>query len=306
MKKNLLLIVGIGFFVILGAAVFWQKNNISLLSLPEKLIPSPSPLITDRFIMLADTGAASPAQFEVADTITKLCDEEKNCRAAFIAGDVIYEEGVTSVDDVQFKTKFEDVYTNVNLPFYIAYGNHDYLGCQECYLDYTQKSTKWKMPARYYRQDFGATSFWIIDTEQFDLDQQNWLKDELAQSSATWKVVTGHRPIVTNEATKVKENWNGKEELKAIICQQASLYVAGHAHILEDLGSLEGCNVQQLVVGGGGAYTREKTNYYPTLFDHAGNGFAQLTSNTTELSITFFDATGEVLFERSVLSSKNN
>lgn len=298
-KKSLIALAGV-LIIALGLIIGWQKIYPTSFSLPTQLTPSPSPLITDRFIMLADTGAASPAQFEVADTITKLCDEEQNCRAAFIAGDIIYEEGVTSVDDPQFKTKFEDVYQNSNLPFYIAYGNHDYLGCQECYLGYALKSSKWKMPARYYRQDFNDTSFWIIDTEQFDLEQQNWLKDELGQSAATWKVVVGHRPIATNEATKVKENWNGKAELKDIICTQASLYVAGHAHILEDLGSLEGCTAQQLVVGGGGAYVRETADYHPTLFDHAGNGFAHLTTTAEQLTITFVDAVGGKLFERTL------
>ncbi len=300
MNKKIIIIVGFAFALAIGLIMGWQKISPFFFSLPEKIIVSPAPLVPDRFIMLADTGAASPAQFQVAESVAKLCDKEKNCRAAFIAGDVIYEEGVKSVEDSQFKTKFEDVYKDINLPFYIAYGNHDYIGCQECYLDYTQKSSKWKMPAPYYRQDFGNTSFWVIDTERFNREQQNWLKNELTQSTATWKIVTGHRPIVTNETTKVKEDWNGREELRDIVCKHASLYVAGHAHILEDLGSLEGCSVQQLVVGGGGAYTRETSDHYPKLFDHAGNGFAELNINSQQITITFLNAAGEKLFERTV------
>ena len=154
------------------------------------------------------------------------------------------------------------------------------------------------MPKSYYRQDFDDASFWMIDTENFGNEQQLWLQNELTQSTARWKVVVGHRPLLTNESTKVKENWNGKAELKDILCQKANLYVSGHAHILEDLGPLDDCQVQQLVVGGGGAYTREILDFYPKLFNFAGNGFAELAINEQGLTITFLDAQNNQLFQR--------
>ena len=47
-------------------------------------------------------------------------------------GDNFYEDGVASVDDPQWKTKFEDVYDAKSLvvPIYASLGNHDRVG--EC------------------------------------------------------------------------------------------------------------------------------------------------------------------------------
>ena len=34
--------------------------------------------------------------------------------------------GTTSINDTQFKTKFEDPYYNIHKKFYLCLGNHDY------------------------------------------------------------------------------------------------------------------------------------------------------------------------------------
>ena len=44
-----------------------------------------------------------------------------------LLGDNFYEDGVASVDDPQWQTKFEDPYANIDLPFYAVLGNHDHM-----------------------------------------------------------------------------------------------------------------------------------------------------------------------------------
>jgi acid phosphatase len=266
--------------------------------------PSPQPVDTTpvaEFVLLGDTGSGAPAQFAVGQAIAKYCSQSQLCQAAFIAGDIIYEKGVTSVDDPQFKTKFEDPYQSLNFPFYIAFGNHDYAGCPSCYIEYSSKSTKWRMPSSYYTQKFGEQiHFFVIDTEQFGEEQRAWLKNELATSAAQYKVVVGHRPLETYEVTKVGEYWNGKKELKEIVCDQADLYVAGHAHIMEDIGQLDGCQVRQLVTGGGGAYVRQVSEKFTGEFAAAQNGFVVLSVFSDKLSFTFYNEQGEVLHQASL------
>lgn len=289
-------VVLITFLTGLAWGFLYQKQH----PLSQTISSITKPPVIHRFVMLADTGAATPAQFEVAKSVKKVCDEKQNCEAAFIAGDIIYENGVSSENDPQFKTKFEDPYHDIELPFYIAYGNHDYIGCAECYLAYTQKSSKWRMPAAYYVQMFDDVSFFVIDTEKFSSAQQQWLRDALAVSTAKWKIVVGHRPLKTYEVTKVGENWNGKQELQDIICHNADIYVAGHAHILEDNNAIGDCSVQQLVVGGGGAYHREATADHHETFLEEGNGFATLAISLTVTDVTFFDKDGTTLFDRTI------
>ncbi len=247
--------------------------------------PSSTPLY---FAMLGDTGAATPEQFAVAKLVQQKCEEVGACEAAFIAGDVIYEKGVKSVTDPQFQTKFEEPYQDLSFPFYIAYGNHDFGGCAACYIDYTSHSDKWRMPAAYYVQSFSELiSFFVIDTEHFGREQQTWLKAILADSHARYKIVVGHRPIKTFETTKVGENWYGKKELQAIICNQADFYIAGHAHILEDNGDIGDCTVKQLVTGGGGAHVRTVAPNEGN-FAVAKNGFVLLKVSDSEITYNFF------------------
>ena len=93
-------------------------------------------------------------------------------------GDNIYETGVESTTDPAWQTKFEQPYNDVDLPFYVALGNHDYGGNMiidvpgignefekgQVEVDYTQVSTKWNMPATHYTFTWGDVGFIMLDT----------------------------------------------------------------------------------------------------------------------------------------------
>eukprot|EP00756_Hemistasia_phaeocysticola_P022057 Hpha_TRINITY_DN15810_c1_g6::TRINITY_DN15810_c1_g6_i1::g.191328::m.191328/K14379/ACP5; tartrate-resistant acid phosphatase type 5 len=77
-------------------------------------------------------------------------------------GDNFYDSGVKSVDDPQFKSKFEDTFTQSSLqvPWYVGAGNHDYYGGTkgvEAEIEYSQKSTRWNYPSLYYSKDLKGT-----------------------------------------------------------------------------------------------------------------------------------------------------
>ncbi len=304
------LILGIlGIVLVLGKLLGWPRGNGVSAFLPSlagtQVSPSPTPLPPQYFVVVGDTGAATPAQFAVAKAMQASCEQVGGCQAGFIAGDAIYENSVSSVTDPQFQTKFEEPYKNLSIPLYIAYGNHDYLGCAECYLEYANHSQKWRMPASYYVQSFGdEVSFFVIDTEKFGTVQQQWLKDNLTSNQAHHKVVIGHRPIETFETTKLGENWNGKAELQEILCQTGDLYVAGHAHVLEDNGQIGDCSVKQLVAGGGGAHLRTVSEKSDGDFSAAKHGFVLLKVSEQELNYSFIDSQGEVLFKSQAVPSQ--
>ena len=85
-------------------------------------------------------------------------------------GDNIYPDGVKSVKDPQFKTKFEIPYSGLkrDLFFFQTLGNHDYRGNILSQIKYTNHSERWKMPNNFYvfRKTINNASveFFAIDT----------------------------------------------------------------------------------------------------------------------------------------------
>ena len=86
-------------------------------------------------------------------------------------GDNFYEHGVASTDDPQWQKTFEDVYVapSLQVPWYVALGNHDYLGNCDAQIAYSRLSQRWNMPARYFTQTrpidaATAVDFFYLDT----------------------------------------------------------------------------------------------------------------------------------------------
>jgi len=279
------------FFLIVLISLFpkIKQNNLNIK-------PNDSLEITNEaLIFLGDTGTGDGTQYKVGQAIKNYC-LTNNCRAVILMGDIIYNQGVSSINDKQFIDKFEKPYREVNLPFYISYGNHDYLGCTVCYLDYSSKSSKWIMTAPYYKLSFDNADIFIIDTEKFSQIQANWLKDGIDKSRATFKIVTGHRPIITYESTHAGEKWTGMDLLQKIICQKVDYYISGHSHLLEDVGRIGRCKTIQLVSGGGGAFPRKINPENKDQFYFEGNGFLSLVITKNLISTEFIDKEGNIIF----------
>jgi tartrate-resistant acid phosphatase type 5 len=284
--------------IVISAGLFFftlrKRSNVGgkdTMNTSTEKIASPK----EQFILMGDVGTAAPQQFQVADAIKSKCDTEQNCKAVFILGDIIYENGITSAKDPQLQTKLEKPYKDINLPFYLLFGNHDYLACSDCYLQFASGSAKWHFPKRYYQQDFDEVSFFVIDTEKFDIEQQKWLVDQIAGSTKEWKVVLGHRPIVSEESTKKGEDWSGRKKLQEIVCSSADYYISGHAHLLEDRGEDPDCKAHFLISGAGGSYVREITKPFTGKFYAEENGFLSLTVNNKEAKYEFINKEGKVL-----------
>jgi len=146
-------------------------------------------------------------------------------------GDNFYPDGVPGVETPQWQTSYEKIYRapSLQVPWYVLLGNHDYHTSAQAQIDYTLHGPRWKMPARYYsvtrRVDPQTTAqFFFLDTNAFIVGYRNnpakykgvneqdsaaqlaWLERELARSSAQWKIVCGHHPILSaSEKTRRHE-----------------------------------------------------------------------------------------------------
>ena len=119
-------------------------------------------------ILVGDTGCGNNDQYLVSKSMSKLIKKNPGIKSVMIIGDNIYPDGCQTVDDEQFITKFQDPYKNIDLPFYLCLGNHDYHTKAQTQIDYTfskhNKDHKWNMPKKWYSQQFPHCEFFFIDT----------------------------------------------------------------------------------------------------------------------------------------------
>ncbi|MBT8494949.1 MAG: metallophosphoesterase, partial [Deltaproteobacteria bacterium] len=181
---------------------------------PDAAVPDPV-----RFIIMGDVGTGSDDQYKVAEAIKNKCDAD-GCDFVLLLGDNIYQSGVTSVEDDQWRTKFEQPYGNLDLPFYAVLGNHDYGGIigvppvgiesgglgNEWYkgpieVEYTQHSDKWNMPATHYTFTWANVGFIMLDTnsilwgDKTHGDQKAWYPTALMEvEGADWVFQAVHHP----------------------------------------------------------------------------------------------------------------
>lgn len=181
------------------------------------------------FIILGDTGTGDNNQKLVSEAAKRICDLHK-CDFALLLGDNIYEYGPNGPSDPQFQDKFENPYSDFDIPFFLVQGNHDNSwvlpgdgglnkrGSYEVQYANSGKSKKFRMPARYYNFAFPQDSevplveFFALDTnslahsisdltmnlDEYNLEQQLWLTEAIEKSKAQWKFAMGHHPYVSN------------------------------------------------------------------------------------------------------------
>jgi tartrate-resistant acid phosphatase type 5 len=281
---------------------------------------SPSAL---EFLVVGDWGRnGTNHQREVATQMGHAA-RSRGSRCVISVGDNFYEDGVESVSDPQWRSSFEEIYSagSLQVPWYVALGNHDYRGVPQAQIDYARTSSRWRMPSRYYKvagSDIGAphVDLFVIDTSplvhqyrdkvhsaiaqnvasQDVAAQLRWLDEQLGQSAAPWKLVIGHHTIYsggsghgdTPETTQLISPLLQKHHVQA--------YINGHDH---DLQHLRRGGVDYFCCGAG-SEIRPVQAVEGTLFCAARSGFAALRSEPDALTVEFRDFTGLRLYRSAV------
>src|SRR5690606_13129966 len=120
-------------------------------------------------------------------------------------------------------------------------------------------------PARYYRARHGPADIFYLDSsepgffEGGSLSQIEWLDDELASSTAQWKIVAMHHPVYSSGLHGSTDRLNEFLE-PVLINRKVDLVLAGHDHNYERTVPIEGVTY---VVSGGGCKT---TSVHPQRF----------------------------------------
>ena len=281
--------------------------------IPPFAIPAVVPgAAYERLIVLGDMGTGRPDQYKVA---AAMAQRAKSDHVDFIltVGDNFYEDGVSSVDDPQWKSKFEDVYADpaLQLPIYPSLGNHDHRGNPKAQVEYSQRNKNWKMPAQYYTfthtlGDETTVQYFAIDSDPIQRaggdsgEQLTWLDSELAKSAARWKIVFGHHPLYSNG-----EEHGDNEAMIAkvgplLTKHKVDVYLCGHDHTLEMFKPIGG--VYHVVTGAGGgpdmaygvAWTDE-SHYAATL-----GGFTLLRVGKSEIVVEFVRLDGKTQYAHTI------
>ncbi len=284
------------------------------------------------FLAIGDWGRhGTNHQREVAVRMGKSA-QEIGARFVISVGDNFYEDGVAGVDDPAWQTSFEQVYDapSLQVPWNVILGNHDYRGNAQAQLDYVAKSSRWRMPARWYSYsdqapDGAVAEFFVIDTSpmmsQYYKDgaktvkvadqKQNvpvqlaWLDQALEASKADWKIVIGHHPVYSGrligadragDPDEPTRRAGGSPDLIAsldpILQRHAvPLYLNGHDHNLAHV--LHGQT--HFVCTGAGSLLADHCDLNGSDFCALQPGFVACAVNRQRLRVAFRDDAGAEL-----------
>jgi tartrate-resistant acid phosphatase type 5 len=281
------------------------------------------------FLAVGDWGRhGQDRQREVALRMGESADQ-LDARFIISVGDNFYDNGVTSIDDPAWKTSFEDVYTEPSLqvPWYVALGNHDYRGNVQAQLDYSRSSSRWRLPARWHSfthhtPDQIQLEIFVVDTSPmigsyYAADarvvkvsdqkanvpvQLAWLDARLAASTAHWKIVVGHHPIYMGRAIRYLSDIasdrrprtsDGLPYLSAQLDpilqrHQVPLYLNGHIHDLQHVQR----GATHYVCTGAGSKVAHYCGLGGSDFCSAHSGFIACAVNAARLRVAYRDYRG--------------
>lgn len=198
-----------------------------------------------RFVSVADTGTGTRSQYAVARAMAKY-HKHNPYDLVVLAGDNIYNNGEIEKIGAVFERPYAAL-LNAGVKFQAALGNHDVRTLNgELQLKYPG----FNMQGRYYTFRRNHIQFFALDTNtNADWNSQlAWLKNQLSQSNATWKVVFAHHPVY---ASGVYGNNRALIKTLTPIFQKydVNLYINGHEHHYERTRSINGTTY--LICGGG-------------------------------------------------------
>ncbi|MBL7685260.1 MAG: metallophosphoesterase [Deltaproteobacteria bacterium] len=277
--------------------------------------PQPDPGTIVRFFTFGDWGTDSlnADQKNVAALADHVCSYE-GCDFGLLLGDNFYPVGVSDIHDIQWQTKYRDIYRiypSLEIPWLITLGNHDWdagLSNAQAQVDYdlSNQDLWWTLPAFYYTKTFPQGSIrplvqiFVINSNDFKINtvQQEWLQQSLDGSQADWKILAFHHPIWTNSSSHPADEKMMYPSLKPIICGKVDLLLSGHDHLFSHLKSVSDlCGYDQLVVGTGGKALYNPISSSPDLiFTDKNFGLGWIKMSSTKMEFRFYHTDQQVAY----------
>jgi len=270
------------------------------------------------FLILNDAGKNGYGdQKKVAETMGDVADAT-DVKFIVSAGDQHHFHGVQSILDPLWTTNFEIIYTHpalLEIPWYAIAGNHEYRGNVDAFMNYGQRSSRWKMPARYYTfeektKNGASLRVIMLDTSPMiekyrnpgseaasqDWKQQiAWLDAVLKNNRSDWTVVIGHHPIYANTSKLPEELENMQQRLNPVLLNYpVDFYICGHIHNFQHI-TKTGCSIDY-VVNTSASSSRSVYSTNGLLFSLNNSGFIHCCMTKKALRLNFMDSDGSIVY----------
>jgi len=212
-------------------------------------------------------------------------------------GDVAYETGTLD----QYEANVFDIYADLfrHIPFFPAAGNHDYHTAAAKPFQEVFKLPENGGAEKYYSYDWGRVHLAALDTEDDYKKQMAWLDQDMAASTAPWKVVYMHRPPYSSGSHG--SDTNLRTLLAPLVKKHGiQLIFAGHDHDYERM-KLDVDGRQYITTGGGGRGTYPVGTSSFTAFSSEVIHYVYVEFGVDEAIIHAIDGTG-VEFDSAVVA----
>jgi hypothetical protein len=208
---------------------------------------------TDNYTFVAYGDAATTGSLSnfisVQDRVNTI-----NPRFAVLLGDNVYTAGTHTEWDMRLDPTLNSSATDWNSTHidYFGWGNHDLNGTADQPAIDNYSSPKPELgvtsgvaaavaetPEHNYSFDYGNVHFVTIDSNGYPDatrtgNQVTWAEDDLASSTATWKIVFVHFPIISASFTSTGPSSNYYQQIVSRLKDAgADVIMAGHAHTYE-------------------------------------------------------------------------
>jgi len=238
-----------------------------------------------RCLILGDTGSGSDSQRQVA-LASERTAREKGCDFVLLVGDNFIQNGIASVEDPQLDEKFESMY-GLDLPFYALLGNHDLKGNWRAQIDYTLKSSRWRLPGTNYHFNAGPVFIQGINTTC----SMRTLWRLFCETDRPWHLVMGHHPLISSG------RHGSMLFAERFVAGRSGIdfFVSGHNHALEHARYR---HVDQIISGGGGSPIQpsERKPLKHTLFYRETHGYVWAMFTPRTARFEYFSADGEEIY----------
>lgn len=278
---------------------------------PAVLAPDTQSAEAITFLTVGRQGYGNDAAERVAAGMERVAAETPMHFVVF-GGDNFYPDGVASVDDPQWQSKFEDLFDGPHLrgtPCFAVLGNHDRRGNQQAQVDYAKQrkgSGRWRMDGYWYARDFGRTADGSVLLRVVFLDMMGMLKsaDEqnaflreamAAPGDPKWKAIVGHNPL-RSLAERESATIRVMDELLPIAQELGVDLAISSNDWFQQLLNVPGEPMHVSTSGGGEKMEDVPLRNTPDTYTQSQHGFARVRVDTEQMVVEMMDADGNLSF----------
>ena len=253
-----------------------------------------------RVVAVGDFGTGNESQQAVAASLRRY-HRERPFDFGITLGDNYQDDGPYGPRDPRWQTYWSSLYPALGIRFYASLGNHDWGNPDGpgATMAFAQQDAALRLPSPYYTYTAGPVQFFVVNTPLMSEAQLQWLRDELAASTSSWRVVYGHFHIYS--ALRGDNQALIANLLPILKEHKVHLYLCGHEHLFQHLKPEGGVEFFVNGAAGGSGRAARQQGYDRVLFmDELEQGFTVLEASADTLTVRFVGAKGQAVYEKTL------